>query len=247
MNNVRYIKTFVIDFCMELILEKKPKNVTIIEGFPGFGLVATIATEYLINHLDADQIGKIISEEIPPIVAIHSGQIIDPVGIFYNKKYNLVILHVLTTFNGLEWKMAKMIEGLSKELNAKEIICIEGVRSISGTTNTYYLSEKNAKKFEKKAKINRLNEGIILGVSGSLMLNKKLPVSCIFAETLSDLPDSRAASNIIEVLDHYLGLKINPKPLLRKAEEFEKKIKDLLKQGKLATTQKQEKELSYLG
>lgn len=232
---------------MELVLEKKPKNVTIIEGFPGFGLVATIATEYLINHLNADQIGKIKVEEIPPIVAVHSGKIIEPVGIFYSKKYNLVILHVLTSINGFEWQMSKKIEELAKELSAKEIICIEGVGSVSGSANAYYISEKNAKKIEKKAKIKKLKEGIIVGVSGSLILNKKLPVSCIFAETLTNLPDSRAASKIIEVLDNYLGLKVDPKPLLKKALEFEGKIKELLKQSKMASTQKQRKELSYLG
>lgn len=232
---------------MELVLEKKPKNVTIIEGFPGFGLVATIATEYLINHLNADLIGKITVEEIPPIVAVHAGIIVEPVGIFYSKKYNLVILHVLTSVNGFEWQMSKKIEELAKELSAKEIICIEGVGGASDGANAYYISKKNAKKIESRAKIKKLKEGIIVGVSGSLMLNRKLPVSCIFAETHSNLPDSRAASKIIEVLDKYLGLRVDPKPLLKKAVEFEEKIKDLLKQSKLVSSQKERKELSYLG
>jgi len=232
---------------MELVLEKRPKNVYIIEGFPGFGLVATIATEYLINHLDADQIGKIIVEETSPVVAVHSGHVIEPVGIFYAKKYNLVILHVLSSITGLEWQMSKKIEELAKELNAKEIICIEGVGSISGENNAYYISEKNEKKFANKTKIKKLDEGIIMGVTGSLILNKSLPISCIFAETASNLPDSRAASKIIEVLDRYLDLKVDPKPLLKKASEFEAKINDLLRKSKAASVQKQRKELSYLG
>ncbi len=232
---------------MDLILDKKPKNVTIIEGFPGFGLVATIATEYLINHLNAVQIGKIVAKEIPPIVAVHSGQIVEPIGIFYAKKYNLVILHVLTSINGHEWDMSKKIEELGKELSAKEIICIEGVGSVSGETNAYYISEKNAKKIESKTKIKKLTEGIVMGVTGSLILNKKLPISCFFAETASNLPDSGAASKIIEVLDAYLGLKVDPKPLMKKAQEFEMKINDLLKKSKKATEEKQVKELSYLG
>ena len=232
---------------MELMLEKKPKNVNIIEGFPGFGLVATIATEYLINHLDAVQIGKIIIEETSPVVAVHSGRVIEPVGIFYSKKHNLVILHVLNAITGLEWQMSKKIEELAKELNAKEIICIEGVGCMSGENNAYYISEKNEKKFASKTGIKRLDEGIIMGVTGSLILNKNLPVSCIFAETASNLPDSRAASKIIEVLDRYLDLKVDPKPLLKKASEFEAKINDLLRKSKAASVQKQRKELSYLG
>lgn len=232
---------------MELILNKKPKNVVIIEGFPGFGLVATIATEYLINHLNAEQIGKITAEELPPIVAVHSGQVIEPIGIFYSKKYNLVILHVLSSVTGFEWKMAKLIEELAKLLNAKEIVSIEGVGGASDQDNVYYISEKNGKKIENKTKIKKLTEGIIMGVTGSLVLNKKLNTTSFFAETASNLPDSRAASNIIGVLDNYLGLNIDPKPLLKKAEEFENKIKNLMKQGRVASEQRERKELSYLG
>ena len=232
---------------MELQLQKKPQNVTIMEGFPGFGLVATIATEFLINHLDAEQIGKVVIEEVPPIVAVHSGQVIEPVGIFYSKKYNLVILHALTSINGLEWGLAKKISELSSILKAKEIICIEGIGSMTETSNTFFISNKNEDKFVKKTGLSKLKDGIIMGVTGALSLNKKLPISCIFAETHSKLPDSRAAAKIIATLDNYLGLKVDPKPLIKKAEEFEVKIKGLLEKSKDASEMKEKKELTYLG
>jgi len=232
---------------MELLLQKKPQNVTIVEGFPGFGLVATIATEFLINHVDAEQIGKIVIEEVPPIVAVHSGQVIEPIGIFYSKKYNLVILHALTSIAGNEWKIAKKIGELSKMLKAKEIICIESIGSMTEGSNVFFLSNKNEERFIKKTGLGKLKEGIIMGVTGALSLDKKLPISCIFAETHSNLPDSRAAAKIIETLDGYLDLKVDPKPLLKKAAEFEDKIKGLITKGKEATDMKEKKELTYLG
>ncbi|MBW2989975.1 PAC2 family protein, partial [Candidatus Woesearchaeota archaeon] len=42
---------------MQIKLWKKPKNPIIIEGFPGFGLVGTIASEFLIDHLKTELIG----------------------------------------------------------------------------------------------------------------------------------------------------------------------------------------------
>ena len=36
---------------MELKLTKKPKGVTILNGFPGIGLIGTISTEFLMEHL----------------------------------------------------------------------------------------------------------------------------------------------------------------------------------------------------
>ncbi len=233
---------------MELQLQKKPQNATVIEGFPGFGLVATIATEFLINHLDAEQIGKIVIEELPPVVAVHSGKVIEPVGIFYSKKYNLVILHALTPITKHEWEIAKIIEELCKILKAKEVICLEGIGSMSETDKVFFLSNINADKIIKKTGLEQLKEGIIMGVTGALSLNKRLPISCIFAETHSRLPDSRAAAKIIGILDSYLGLKVDPKPLIKKAEEFENKIKGLIEQKNTAKSIKEKKEeLTYLG
>lgn len=230
---------------MQIELFKKPKGVTIIEGFPGFGLVSTIATEFLVEHTGAELIGKVRVEEIPPVVAVHKGSVVEPLGIFYSKKYNLVILYALVPVKGYEWKIANIIQELSKLLSAKEIIGLEGVAGMSGKSNIYYLTN-TVNKF-KKLKVEQLKEGIVMGVTGALLLKKKLPVSCIFAETKMGLPDSRAAAKIIEILDSYLGLKIDAKPLVKKAEEFETKIRGLVTKSKTALKQKDKKELSYFG
>src|SRR3989338_5001941 len=114
---------------MNVKLKKWPKNPIIIDGFPGFGLVGTIATELLIEHLKTEQIGKIVHDESPVVVAIHENKVVEPFGIFYNKKYNIVILHVISTSSGHEWKLADILVQLAKDLNAKEIISLEGVGS----------------------------------------------------------------------------------------------------------------------
>lgn len=230
---------------MQIELYKKPRGVTIIEGFPGFGLVSTIATEFLVDHTSAELIGKVRMEEAPPVVAVHKGSVVEPIGIFYSKKYNLVILYALVPVTGYEWKIADIIEDLAKQLGAKEVIGLEGIGSTSGKNNVYYLTDKDMK--FKKTGMEKLNEGIVMGVTGALLLKKKLSVSCIFAETAMGLPDSRAAAKMIEVLDNYLKLKVDYKPLIKKAEEFEEKIKGLVNKGKIAVQEKDKKELNYFG
>ena len=87
-----------------------------------------------------------------------------------------------------------------------------------------------------------------MGVTGALMLKaEELPLSCIFVETQSNLPDSRAAAKIIEALDKYLGLDIDYKPLIKAAEQFEEKIKGIFESGKKAMSDKESRELNYLG
>ncbi len=198
-----------------------------------------------------EQIGKIISNDVPATVAIHGGKIVEPLGIFYNKKYNLVLLHAITASSGMEWKFSEMVLELIKQLNIKEVICLEGVGSNEETSKSrvffYSNMESNKKKFQK-IKIDPLNEGIIIGVTGAVLLRaEKIPISCVFAETHTSLPDSKAAAKIVEVLDKYLGLKVDYKPLLVQAEKFESKLKGLLTDGQKAQQLSEKKKLSYVG
>jgi len=234
---------------MQLELNKRPKNVTIIEGFPGLGLVGTIVTGFLIEHLKAKSIGRIWSHKLMPVVAIHEGEAIEPLEIFYSKKYNIVIINALSNVAGLEWELSQIISELSQKLTAKEVISIEGVGSQSKTSRTFYFtnSEKKKKLF-KKINVEELKEGIAMGVTAALLLKlKKTPHSCIFAETHSKLPDSRAAAEVIKVLDNSLNLKIDYKPLIKKAEEFESKLQGLAKQSQKAIKGKRDSTLDYLG
>jgi predicted ATP-grasp superfamily ATP-dependent carboligase len=75
----------------------------------------------------------------------------------------------------------------------------------------------------------------------------ELPLSCVFVEANPGLPDSRAAGEAVKVLDAYLGLKVDYKPLVKTAEEFETKLKDLIMKAKKVTSMKEQKEAGYLG
>jgi uncharacterized protein len=235
---------------MRYTLKSKPKNPTIIEGFPGFGLVGTIATEFLIKHLNAKEIGWIRVTEVPPVIAVHEGRTVEPLGIFYSKEKNLVILHALANVQGFEWQISDILMSICKDLNAKEIISLEGVGSEvpkgknDKESRAFYISKNVIKKI-KSAK--PMTEGIIMGVTGSLVLKKNIDVTSIFAETSSNLPDSRAAAKVIQVLNEYLGLGIDPSPLVKKAELFEGKIKGMISKANTASVAADEKKQSYFG
>lgn len=264
---------------MKILLTKKPKNPIIIEGFPGFGLVSTIATEFLIDHLKTEKIGRIWTHKIPAMIAVHEGKVVEPIGIFYNKEYNIVIVHVVSAATGLEWELAEVISSLATQLDAKEIISLEGIGSTkpSEKTRSFYFSSDKSKA-EKLAKITDapLKEGIIMGLTGALMLEgtectckkktncpdrvaalmlqgstgicKKRTIStAIFAEAHSNMPDSKAAAKVIEVLDAYLGLKVDTKPLLKQAEKFEAKLKQLLEQTTAMSKESDKKKMAYVG
>lgn len=237
---------------MKLELKKRPNNPIIIEGFPGFGLIGTITTEFLIEQLKAEQIGIIKSDDIPAMIAIHDSKVVNPIGIFYDKKTNILIVHIITSIQGIEWDLANTIMDMAKQLKAKEIISLEGVAApgIEGenTKCFYYTTNDVSKKIFEKNKIEPLKEGIILGVTGALLLDAdSFPLSCVFAETHSALPDSIAAARVIEILDKLLGLRIDTKPLMQQAEKFEKKIRGLMEKSKEISDEQMKKKLSYVG
>src|SRR3989344_5395363 len=223
---------------MKLVLSKKPKNVTIVEGFPGFGLIGTIAIEFLMDHLDTEKIGIIEMDEIPAMIAIH-----------YNKKYNLVLVHAINIGKNLGWKLAEVIEELARELSAKEVISLEGVGSPNpGSRVFYYSTSPNAASKKLSAAASPLSEGIIVGVTGALLArSNKVPIVAFFAEAQSGLPDSRAAAEIIKALDSYTGLDVDPKPLLNQAKEFEQKLKGILQKSGKAEELQEEKRENYFG
>jgi len=235
---------------MKITLLKKPKNVTLVEGFPGFGLIGTIAIEFLMDHLKTEKIGVVEMDEIPAMIAIHQNKVIEPISIHYNKEFNMVLIHAINVGKNLGWKLADMVEQLAKDLSAKQIISLEGVGSPNPDSGRiFYYSTTNSntsKRLEETAK--PLMEGIIVGATGALLAKQmKIPLLALFAEAKSGMPDSKAAAEIIKALDAYTGLKVDPKPLLKQAVLFENKLKSIVEKGQKAEDTQQKKKLSYVG
>lgn len=237
---------------LQLVLRKKPKGVTIIEGFPGIGLIGTIATEFLVAHQKTEQIGSIILQDSTPMIAIHEGKVIEPVSIHYNKEHNLVIIHAISAGQLSGWPLAEVVKELAQQVQAKEIVSVEGVGSAqpSAQSVVYYFSS-NEKRKKDLVKIGKpLQEGIIVGVTGALLAgieDSKIPITTFFGEAQSNLPDSKAAAQIIMALDKYLDLDVDPAPLLKQAQAFEEKLKKLIEQTRDTSDLQKKKTLSYFG
>lgn len=236
---------------MKIELTKKPRKPVIIGGFPGFGLVGMIATEYLINHLDTKEIGYIWSKNLPPIVAIHDSELIQPLQIFYNKKHNLVIVQGLAAMHGSEWEISEAVIKLASNLKAKEIVTLEGVGAASRSGDGLFAYSTDSKKQKTLSNdFNMMKKGVIVGITGALLVNAKDKTTavCFLAETQTGLPDSKAAAKLIRALDKYLNLKVDYEPLLKQAEVFETKLKGLLQQGKKTVDElKEAKPQTYFG
>lgn len=241
---------------MEIVLDQKPKSPIVISGFPGVGMVGAIAAEFLIQHLNTKHIGRIFLDKNPALVAIHEGKLVEPFGIYYSPKYNIVVIHSIISVPGTEWQAGNAILEICAKLKARELISIEGIGSATSpelpvpkSSKVFFFSNSDKKeKALAKQKIEKLREGIIMGpTSAVLMKAGNLPVTCFFAQTSTSLPDSNAAAQVIKSLDSYLGLKVDYKPLQELAEKFEQKLRNIVEQSKEAEDMRDRKTMSYVG
>ena len=82
-------------------------------------------------------------------------------------------------------------------------------------------------------------------IAGLLLRDKN--VNVIFASTTSKLPDSKASAKVIEIIDKYLNLNVDYKPLLKQAEIFELKLKKILERSNNALEKVKNKQMDYVG
>lgn len=231
------------------LLRKIKKNPIVIEGFPGFGLIGSIVTEFLVGHLSCEKLGNHYFEDLQASIAIHEGKLVEPVAVYYNERFNIVILHSIAAAPEIDWKAADFVLDVCEKVKARELICIEGVGSGNGSKGrTFFFTNENKKAEELKALgLQPLKEGIIMGVTSAILLKDDQAVTCIFGEAESNMPDNLAAARIVEVLDKILGLNVDPKPLKESAKQFEDKFKQILSQMQNASDEKDKKMLSYVG
>jgi predicted ATP-grasp superfamily ATP-dependent carboligase len=72
-------------------------------------------------------------------------------------------------------------------------------------------------------------------------------MSGLFVETHSKLPDSKASAKIIEMLDMYLGLEVDYKPLEQAAQDFENKLKGYVEKMQKTAQKTEERAANYVG
>src|SRR5512136_3103296 len=79
---------------LNIISRPLPENGAVLMGFPGSGLVGTIALQYMVDQLEFEQIGSMTSKFFPPLAMMNKGVINDPVRLYTKKsgKYNITAI-----------------------------------------------------------------------------------------------------------------------------------------------------------
>lgn len=214
------------------------KGYTMIDAFPGVGLVGPMAGSYIIEKLKMEYIGYIDSDSFPPIAAIHAGTPIFPARIYMDKKYRLVV--VMSEFvipSTVVYQLSRELLAFVRKYGLSRIISISGMPSTKQPSDTTYVTSPQAATVKKAAKLGlkTINEGVVAGVGAVLMINSTqydVEAMNILVEVNPQLMDPKYAENALVGLNKIIDIDIDLKDLDAEAKVVEAKIRDMLKKMK---------------
>jgi len=205
---------------------------TLIEGFPGLGLVGTIAVKYLVERQKFEPAGHIETDFFVPIISIKNGKPVFPSRIFINKRKKLVAILSEQIIPKMKVQhVAKAVVDWIEKKGIKKVISLEGIRTKGGMAKTekiYGIADSEKAKEElKKYNVSIVQDGITTGVTALILLelsqNKKVN-SCSLLGNVQIVADYKASAECLKKLNEMLDLNINVEPLYREARETEKAL-----------------------
>ncbi len=217
------------------------KGCTLILGFPGAGLVGSMAISYMIEKLDLIYIGYFESAMFPPLMSIHKKKPLPPIRLYYSEKDRFVcVFSEFSIITEVVYDLSNAIMDMVREKKLAGIVSMGGMPIHEGDEkylNTIFgiASDKETMDRMVKAGIKPITEGVSTGVNAILMV-KSADVGVSNADILvpvsDNITDPKYAEIAIGAINKYLGLNIDTTELEKEAELAEAKIKELLEKSK---------------
>ncbi|MFQ6050875.1 MAG: proteasome assembly chaperone family protein [Candidatus Hydrothermarchaeota archaeon] len=226
------------------------KEPTVVEGFPGVGLVGSIAAYHIINELNMEYVAYVKSPHFAPIAVLEKGIVRPPVRIYASEDLFILYSDIFIPPQAVFDTSSSIVDWIS-QYNPKLVVTLAGIaagrkeeRNVFGVAGT-----SDSLEILKKTNIPLMERGGITGISGQILLdcyNKNLFSVCILSETEGVAPDPRSAAEMVKALNRLLGLEIRTEPLLEEAEKFEEYMHNLSQQMKTAEERERPPSVMYL-
>jgi hypothetical protein len=224
--------------CTVEITEKPKLNDPIlIEGLPGIGFVANIATLHLINELKAKRFATLVSASFQDFaVTTETGGAYTPINeLYYVKREDegrdLILWHgntqALTTFG--QYELCGKVLDIAEELGCHFVISIGGFKKDeSPSVPVMYSAATDQETLKEVLDLGtKVMVGHIFGVAGILIgmcRLRKLKGFSLLVDTLGMYPDANAARYALTALGKYLGLNVDLSRLDVSAEHIKKTL-----------------------
>jgi len=219
---------------------KKLKRPMVVIGFPGTGLVGSVAASQIVEAFKMEFGGYISSPEFAPLAAIHDYKPMPAARIHFSAKQNLiVIISEMTIPVSSSLEVADRIFDFARSIKASSIISLGGIALKEEAGEVYIVSsdESMVKKATSLKLAKGIKEGATTGVTGILLTKGTLehfPITTILAESSEEYLDPGAAAKVIKVLSRLTGMQINTARLDEEAKELSRGIKESIIKARLS-------------
>lgn len=209
-----------------------------IEGLPGVAHVGTLAAEHLIEEFDATLVRRIHSEHFPPQVIIEeenptlTGSEVYALELGGRDVLVLIGDHQPHTPVG-HYRLTTIFLDIAQDFGADPIIALGGVPTGELIDEyevlTVATDESLSQELKEAGAVIRSGEpaGGIIGVSGLLLglgERRGLRTACLMGETSGYLVDPKSATQLLGVLESFLGFEVDTGSLDERAEEMQQVI-----------------------
>lgn len=240
---------------IEIYEKPKLNDPVLIEGLPGIGFVANIATLHLIGELKAKRFAEIVSASFQDLaVTTETGGARSPLNeLYYYKRKNggrdLVIWYgntqALTTFG--QYELVGKVLNLAQELGCRFVISIGGYKKDEVQQLPAIYSAATDQKTMKEALElgTKVMVGHIFGVAGLLIglaRLRNLKGFAILVDTLGMYPDANAARHALTIVGKYLDLNVDLSKLDVTADQTKKALESFGLIRNLAEEKKKEQQ-----
>jgi uncharacterized protein len=204
---------------------------TVLIGFPGSGLVGSIALQYLVEQMEFEQIGAITSKYFPPVALMTKGVINAPVRL-YEKDHLAAVVSDVPIHPMICYEVANGIMDWLTQFDIREIVTIAGIITNEPEKRVFGVATSSGTLQRLEDQTIILPMGSISGVAASLLTECKtrgIPGIGLLGETVNT-PDPRSSAATIEVLNKIYNLNLDIQPLLEQAVEIEAAMSQIAEQ-----------------
>lgn len=237
---------------LNIISKPIPENGAVLMGFPGSGLVGTIALQYMVDQLEFEQIGSMNSRYFPPLAMMNKGLINDPVRVYAKKTeaYTLsAIVADIPIAPPICYEIASAIMEWLAPFRPKEVLTIAGIVTNEPEKRVFGVATTPDALQRIQDHTLVLPIGSISGIASSILTeckSRNIHGVGLLGETVN-APDPRASAATIEVLNRMYNLALDIQPLIEQAVEIEQTMGKLAEEVQQSAETAPKKDLPMYG
>lgn len=233
---------------LKIFSKPPPENAAVLIGFPGSGLVGTIALQYMVEQLEFELIGTMTSKFFPPLAMMNKGVINDPVRI-YIKNDILAVVADIPIHPMICYEIANGLLDWLVPFKPKEVLTIAGIITNEPQKRVFGVATTTEALTRIQEYTLVLPIGSISGIASSILTECKvrsIPAYGLLGETVN-APDPRSSAATIRVLNSMYNLELDVQPLIDQAVEIEQSMGKIAEEVQQSAEQSPKKDLPMYG